>query len=145
MVDHVVGIIRVFRAAVLIHEPGQSQTRTQINQHRLEPTHVTIRFNHRPTNGIRGGICLANWTIQQADTIVTFKVCCVRQDQIGIGHHFRTIGIGIDDARNDIFAVLILIRQHIHDGICVHRTVPAHVRHVHEQCVDLVRIACMSI
>ena len=68
----------------------------------------------------------------------------VRQDQIGIGHHFRGIGVGIDDPRDHIFPVL-LIGQHLHHRGGVHRRIPRHIRHVKEQGVDPVGVAGMGI
>ncbi len=74
-----------------------------------------------------------------------FKIGGVGQDQIGIGDGFRRIGIGIDEMRDHVIAVLILVGQHIHGFGGVHGRVPGHVGHVHEQRVDLVGIAGMGI
>ena len=76
---------------------------------------------------------------------MAFQIGRIRQHQIGIGHHFAGIGIGIDDFRNFVLARLILVGQHVDDGFGVHRRVPRHVGHIHEQRVDLVGITGMSI
>jgi hypothetical protein len=45
---------------------------------------------------------------------VALQIGGVGQDQIGIGHHFRGIGVGIDDLRDHVVAVLVLVGQHLH-------------------------------
>ena len=74
-----------------------------------------------------------------------FKVRRVGQDQVRIGDHFRGIGIGVDDPRDDVVAILVGIGQHLHHPAGVHRRVPRHIRHIHEQRVDFIGIACMGV
>ena len=77
---------------------------------------------------------------------MTLKVCGVREDKIGVGHHFRGVGIGIDDPWDHVFTCfLIFIRQHFDHAARVHGRVPRHVGHVHEQRVDLVRISRVRV
>ncbi len=36
-----------------------------------------IRLDHRPADGVCGGLCLANRAIKQADAIVAFQIGCI--------------------------------------------------------------------
>ena len=141
----ILGVVAVHRLAVRICEPRQPQPDPQIDQHRLKPPHIAVRLHHRPADGIARRPRLADRAVEQADAIVPLHIGGIGQDQVGIGHHLGRIGIGIDDARDHILAILALIRQHLHHGGGVHGGIPRHVRHVKKQRVDPVGIAGMGI
>ena len=55
VVSHIVSIVFKFGSTIFIRHARKPKTRTQFNQDRLEPTHISIftlcrRINHRPTN-----------------------------------------------------------------------------------------------
>ena len=79
-----------------------------------------LGFVHGPADRIGYGVSLADRTIQQRDTIVPLQIGRVRQDQVRICHHFRAVGVRINDVRDDITAVFVLIGQHLHDAARVH-------------------------
>ncbi len=141
----VVGVIGIFRAAVVIDKAGQVQPRAQIAEHGLEAAHVAVGVDHGPADRVGHGVRLADRAVEQADAVMPFEIGRVGQDQVGIGHHLGAVGIGIDDARDDIVAVRVLVGQHLDDAAGVHGGVPRHVRHVHEQRVDLVGIARVGV
>ena len=87
MIDDIVTIILEFWCAITVHHAGQTKPCTQIKQHRLEAAHITIRFHHRPANGIGNTVSLADRPIKQLDRVIAFEICRVRQNQIGIGNH----------------------------------------------------------
>ena len=145
MVGDVIGIVAIERRAVLGDEVRQAQTPGKVHQHRLKPAHVAVGRRDRPADRIGGMVGLADRPVKQANTVVAFQIGRVRQDQVGIGHHFRGIGIGIDDMRDLVVAVFVLVGQHLHHGAGVHGGIPRHVRHVEHQRVDLVGIARMGI
>ena len=74
-----------------------------------------------------------------------FQIGRVRENQIGVGYHFGRISVRIDDMRDHVVAVFILVGQHLMYAAYVHGRVPRHVRHIHKQRVDLVWHACMRI
>ena len=145
MVHHVVGVVGELGRAVLIHQPRQAQLHAQLNERGLEPADVAVGLDHRPADAVRRLIRAADRTIQQRNAVMPFQIGRVRQDQVGEGHHLRRIGVGIDDLRDDVFAVLPLFGQHIHHALRVHRRVPGHVGHVHEEDIDRVRIARIGV
>ena len=117
----------------------------EVAEHGLKAAHVSVRFDHRPADRVGGGVGLGDRAVQQRDAVVPFKVGGVGQDQVGVGDHFRAIGVGIDDVRDDVSAVRIGVGEHLHHPAGVHRRVPRHVGHVEEQRVDLVRVARVRV
>ncbi|KUP94251.1 hypothetical protein TRIHO_08640 [Tritonibacter horizontis] len=145
VVDDVIGVVLVFRAAVCVGEAGQLHAVGKIDQHRLKPAHVAIRRHHRPADRIRRAVRLADRAIQQRDAVVPLQIGGVGQDQVGIGDHFGGIGVGVDEMRDHVVAVLVGVGQHLHHAAGVHRGIPRHVGHIEEQRVDLVGIAGMGV
>ena len=142
VVHDVVAVILELGAAVVIHHAGKSQPRAQIEQHRLEAAHIAVRLDHRPADGVRHRIGLADRPVEKRDRIMPFEIGRVGKHQVGIGDHFRRIGVGIDQLRYLVLAGLrIGLGQHIHDAARIHRGIPRHVRHIHEQHVDRIGIA----
>ena len=94
---------------------------------------------------VGGAIGVGDRPVEQADRVEAFEVRGIGQHQIGVGHHFAGVGVAVDDPRNFVFAAGVLVGEPV-DGLAgVHRRVPAHVRHEHQQRVDSVRIAGMRI
>ena len=145
VVGDVVGVVGIGLIAVLIDERGQPQPGAQIAQHRLEAPHFAVGLHHRPADRIGGQIGFADRTVEQRDAVVPLQIGRVRQDQVGIGHHFRRIGIRIDDPRDHVVSVGIRVGEHGHGLGRVHRRIPRHVGHVEHQRVDPVGIARMGI
>ena len=143
VVDDVVGIAAgVERSAFLGDHSRQTQPRAEIQQHRLEWTHVPVRPHHRVPDGVGCGVRVADRPVQQRDAVVAFQVGGVRQDQVGVGDHLRVEGIGVDDPGDPVLPRLrVPVGQHLHGSGRVHRRVPRHVRHVEEQGVDAIGIA----
>ena len=133
------GIAGLVDKARKLHQVGD------LDQHRLEVAHVAVGFDHRPADGVGGGLGLADRPVEQRDAVVAFEIGRVGQDQVRIGHRFRRIGIGIDDVRDHVVAVLVLVGEHADDFRRVHRRVPGHVGHEHEQRVDLVGVARVGV
>ena len=69
----------------------------------------------------------------------------VGQDQIGERDGLRLECITDDDERDLVFAVRIAVVQHLANLRRVHRRVPGHIGHEHEQRVDPIRIAAPGI
>ena len=46
--------------------------------------------------------------------VVAFEISRVRQDEVSIGHHLRRIGVGIDDAGNNVLARLVGVGEQCH-------------------------------
>ena len=88
VVGDIVGVVLILLAAILIHETWHIQPRTKVAKHGLEATHVTVRFNDWPANCIGHTIGLADWTVEQGNTVVPFQISRIGQDQISVGHHF---------------------------------------------------------
>ena len=145
VVDDVIGVVLELGAAILVHHAGQAQPRAQIQQHRLKATHIAVRVHHRPADAVPCCTGFRDRPVQQADAIVAFQIGGVGQDQVGVGHHLGRIGVGIDDAGNDIVAAVILVGEHPHHLGRVHRRVPRHIGHVEEQRVDAVGITRMGV
>ena len=78
---------------------------------------------------------------QQADAVVALEVGGIRQNQIGVGHHLRGKGVGIDDVRDAVFAVVILVGKATASSAVFIDEFQLYVRHEHQQRVDAVRIA----
>ena len=145
VMDDVIGVVGEFLAAILGDEARQVQARTQLAQGRLEAAHVAVRLDHGPADRVGGGVRLAYGTVEQRDAVVALQIGRVGQDEVGIGHHLAAIGVRIDDARDDIVAARVLVRQHVHHARRIHRRIPCHVRHIEEKRVDPVGIACMGV
>ena len=94
---------------------------------------------------IGGAVGVGDRPIEQADRVVAFEVGRVRQHQVGVRHHLAGVGVAVDDARDAICAGLVLVGEPVHGLARVHRRVPAHVRHEHQQGVDAVGIAGVRI
>ena len=117
---------------------GQAEPRAEIEQHGLERPHIAVGLDDRLADGIGRAIGFRDRPVEQRDAVPALEIGRVGQDEIGIVHHLRSIGVGIDDVRDDIFAGrLVLARS---DAAIVfgdiHRRVPAHIRHVEEEHVD---------
>ena len=145
VVGYIVGIILIFLAAIFIHKARQPKPRAKLAKDRLEAAHVTVGFDHRPADRVGHAVRFADRTIEQRDAVVSFQIGRVRQDQVCIGHHFRRIGIRIDDPRDHIVTVFIFVGQHLVHAAHVHRRVPRHIGHIHEKRVDLVRHARVRV
>ena len=142
----VIGVISKSGRAIGCHETGQAKPCAQINQHRLKATHIAVGRDHRPADRIGRCVSLGDRAVKQADAVMALKIGGVGQDQIGIGDHLGAIGIGIDDARDDIVACLrVFVGEHLDHAARAHRGIPRHIRHVEKQRVDLVGIARMGI
>ena len=143
MVHEIVGIAAgELRRAILLHEAGQLETRSEIQQHRLEAPHVAVGLDDRMADRVARRVRLGDRPVEDRDAVPPLEIGRVGQDEIGVGHHLGVVGIRVDDARDLVLAGLgIFVRQILERIADVHRRVPAHVRHVHEQGVDGVRIA----
>ena len=97
------------------------------------------------SNRVSSAVGVGNGTVQHRNGIEAFKIRGVWQDQIGIRHHLAGVGIGINDFRNFIFAVVIFCGQPAHRFFGIHGRVPAHIGHKHHQHIDRIRIAIMGI
>ena len=146
MVDHVVGIVLEGRGPILGDKAGQAQPRAQLHQNRLEPAHVAVWLDHRPADAVGDRVGLADRPVEQRNAVVALKVGGVGQHQIGEGDHLRGIAIGVDQLGDNVLARLrVRVGQHVHDAARIHGRVPRHVRHVHEQRVDLIGIAGVGV
>src|SRR3712207_8589672 len=47
----------------------------------------------------------ADRPVEDGDAVPPFEVGGVRQDQVGVGHRLREVGVGVDDARDDVLPV----------------------------------------
>ena len=90
---------------------------------------------------VGGAVGVGDRPVQHRNRVEAFQVRRVRQDQVGVGDHLRGIRIGVDDARDLVLAARVLVGEPADRLGGVHRRVPAHVRHEHQQRVDLVWIA----
>ena len=142
VVGDIIGIAaRIFGRAVLMRQARQTEADTEIDQHFLERPHVPVRCHDRLADRVRRPVSVADRAVQQGNAVPALQICGVRQDQIGIGHHLGGICVGIDDLRYPVFAGFrVLVRQLLHRALGIHRRIPAHVRHVHEQGVDRIRV-----
>ena len=86
-----------------------------------------------------------NRAIQNGNAIPAFQIGRVRQNQIGIGHGFAEKCIGIDNGGDDVCAAFILGREAFNRLKRIHRAVPGHIRHEHEQHINLIRVALRRI
>ncbi len=147
VVHDVIGIsARIARAAVGAGHARKAEPRAKVEQNLLEGTHVAIGLHHRLTDGIGWAIGLRDRAVEQRDAVPALEIGGIRQDQVGVVDHLGRIGIGVDDARNRVVAGgRILLREILQRVRHVHRRVPAHVGHVHEQDVDAVRVLLRRI
>ncbi len=145
MVHDVVGVIFVLLRAVIVRQPRQAQPGAEVDQNRLEAAHIAVRLHHRPADAVCGGFRLTDRAVEQRNAVVPLQVRRVGQNEVRKRHHLRRIGVGVDEFRDHILPVLILVRQHVHHAARVHGGVPGHVRHVHHHDVDLVRVARMGV
>ncbi len=146
VVDEVVRIAaRIARAAIGIGEARQFQPRAELDQDVLERPHVAVGLEHRLADRVGRPLGRADRPVEQRDAVPALEIGRVGQHEIGIRHHLREVRVGIDDARDLVAAVRLLVGQHGDRAGGVHRRVPRHVRHVHEQRVDLVRIAAQAL
>ena len=145
VIGDVVSVVGVFLAAVVVDESRQAQLCAKLAKDRLKAAHVAVRLNHRPADRVGRGIRFANGPVEKRYAVVPFQISGIRQDQVRVGDHFGAIGIRIDDAGDDVVAVFVLVRQHLHHAADIHGGVPRHVGHVHEQRVDLVGIARVGV
>ena len=141
MIDDVVRIAAgVARRAVGARHARKADARAEVEQHGLEGAHVTLGLHHRLADRIRRAISLRDRAVEERDAVPALEIGGVGQHEVGVMHHLGGIGVRIDDLRDGVAAVRLLLRQ-IPDGIRhVHRRVPAHVGHVHEQDVDAVGV-----
>ena len=136
----VVGVVAELRRTVFVGHRRQAEARAKIEQYRLEAAHIPIRREDRMPDRIAGAIGIGNRTIEQGDRVEAFEVGRVGQDQVGIGDHLARIRVRVDDLGDAVLAVLALVGQPAHRIGGVHRRVPAHVRHEHEEHVHRFRI-----
>ena len=132
MVRDIVCVVCVFCAAIFIDEGRQAQLCAQFHEGCLEPLHVSVRGDHGPADRIGGGISLADRAVEQADAIMALEIGRIGQDEICIGHHLGSVGIGVDDVRDLVAAVGLFVREHVHHAFGIHRRIPRHVGHVEE-------------
>ena len=118
---------------------------TQIQQHRLEWSHVPVWLYNRVPDGIGGAIGLGDRPVQHRDAIPTLQISCVRQNEIGIVHHLAGVSVRVDDFRNDVFAIGVLACKRLDRIRHIHRRIPAHVGHIHEQHINTVGVALGGI
>ena len=141
MVDDVVGITaRELWAAVFVGEGGEAEAGAEIDQNFLEAADIAIRLDHRVSDRVRDHVGLGNRAVEERDTIIALQIRRVGQDQVSERHRLGVIGIRVDDLGDHVVAVFVLGGQRIERAGDVHRRVPRHVRHVHEQHVDAVGV-----
>ena len=57
-------------------------------------------------------------------------------------HHFGGVSVRIDDFRDHVIAGCRIFGGEVFERIGdVHRRIPAHIRHIHEQDINAVRVA----
>ena len=93
MIDDVICIIFVQRLAILVCHSWQPEASSDIKQHTLEAAHIPVWLKDWPADGIGNGISLTNRSVQKTDTVMAFKIGCIRQDEVSKSHHLRRIGI----------------------------------------------------
>ena len=147
VVHQVIGIpAGIFRRAVFVGQAGQPDTRAEIDQHRLERAHVAVGFDHRLADRIRRAVGAADRPVEQRHRVPPLQVGRVGQDNVAIGHRVGPERIRIDDERNFVVAGFrVAVGQHVDHAGRVHRRIPRHVGHEHEQRVDRVRVALPRI
>ncbi len=147
MVDDVIGIAAgIARRALAGDETRKAETNAEVDQHVLEGPHVAVGRQHRVADGIGRSFGRGDRPVEQRNAVVAFQIGGIGQDQVGIGHHFGGIGVRIDDVRNAVIAGRrVAVGEHLDGARGVHRGIPAHVRHEHEQGVDGIGIARMGV
>ena len=83
----------------------------------------------------------ADRPVEQRDAVPALEIGRVGQHEIGVGDRLGEVGVRIDEMRDLVSAVGVLVGEHVDDARGVHRRIPRHVRHVHEQRIDRIRIA----
>ena len=142
MVHDVVGIAAgITRRAIGPCHAGKAEPGAQVQQDGLKGPHIAVRFDHGLADGIGGAIGFGNRPVEHRNAVPALEIGCIRQDEIGVVHHLGIIGIGIDDARDDIFAIVAFGGERLQRVRHIHGRVPAHVGHVHEEKIDSVGIA----
>src|SRR5262249_49390677 len=70
VIDDVVRIAsRILRTAVLAHEAGQLESRTEVEQHVLEGAHVAVGLHHRLPDRIGRTLRAADRPIEKRDAV----------------------------------------------------------------------------
>ena len=146
----VVGVVAVLRRAVGVHHARQAEPRAEVEQHRLEAAHVARAPRASCVAGSNTGwriasaarVGVGDRAVEQRDRVEAFEIGRVGQHQVGVRDHLARVRVGIDDVRDAVFAA----SRRVSVSQCmrlarVHRRVPAHVGHEHQQRVDPVRIA----
>ena len=122
VIGDVIGIAaRIAGGAVFRDQAGQADPRAQLDQHVLERADIAVRRHDRLADRIGGPVGRADRPVEQADAVPAFEIGRIGQHEVGVGHHLRPVGVGIEDFR---YLVLpgrrIAIGQHVHRARRVH-------------------------
>src|SRR6185369_3383274 len=111
VVDDVVGIAaRIARAAVGVGESRQLEASAEIDQDVLERPHVAIGLDDRLPDRVARALGRTDRAVEQRDAVPALEVRRIREDEVGIGDHLGRIRVGVDDARNLVGAVRLLVQ-----------------------------------
>ena len=147
VVDQIIRVAAgIFRRAVLVGQSRQADPRAEIDQHALERPHVAVGLDHRLADRVGRPVGAADRPVEHRYRVPALEICGVGQDDVAIGHGLRPERVGIDDERDLVLAGRrIAVGQHVDHAGRVHRRIPRHVGHEHEQHVDRVGIALPRI
>ena len=99
-----VGVTLELARAIGIGESRKLQTARQFDQHLLERLALTRGRQHRNTHRVDWPIEFGNRPVEHRHRIVAFEVGRVRQDQVGVGGHFRLERVAHHDERDLVLA-----------------------------------------
>ena len=112
----------------------------EVEQDRLEGADVAVGLDHRPADGVLGGVGLGDRAVEEAQGVVPLEVGGVGEHEVGVGGDLGGVGVGDDDLRDEVLAGGVGGGEHLHGLGGVHRRVPGHVGHVEEEHLDRVGV-----
>ena len=149
VVDDEVGIALELARPIRLRECGQLEAASQFDQDLLKGLAFTFRWQDGNPHCVNRAVEFGNRPIQHGHAVMAFKIRRVRQDQIGECRHLRLESITDDQERNlvltDLFALSVLVIEHLANFRGVHGGIPRHVRHEYQQGVNAIGITAPSV